>query len=126
MNDKDRTAYEIAKAHQEMEPSISRIFRLMAKREDDEREPLKLLEVNPATSPSGVVPIAFGASPPEMPYPLVIVEVTEAEYQAILSDTLELPEGWYLDTQLFPDAPPVRHHGMTTRQQPLSGGRQKA
>jgi hypothetical protein len=104
MNDKDRTAYEIAKAHQEMEPSISLIIRLVAEREDDEREPLKLLEVNPATSPSGILPIAFGASPPEVPYPSVIVEVTEAEYEAIQAGTLRLPAGWQLGNTLVPVA----------------------
>lgn len=100
-NEKDEIAFVLAKAHQAMEPSISRIIRIVdAEREGDIGEPLKLLEVNPATSPSGIVPIAFAASPPEVPYPSVIVEVTEAEYEAILAGTLQLPAGWQLGNTL--------------------------
>ncbi len=104
MQKKDEIAAQLAEAHRNMEPTISRIIRLVAEREDDVREPVKLLEVNPATSPSGIYPIAFAASPPEVPYPSVIVEVTEAEFEQINAGTLRLPAGWHFGNTLFPAA----------------------
>jgi hypothetical protein len=83
MPQKDEVARLLADAHREMEPAISRIVRLVVDREDEAREPVKLLEVNPATSPSGIFPIAFTADPPRVPYPSVVVEVTEAEFEQI-------------------------------------------
>jgi hypothetical protein len=104
MPEKDEIARLLAEAHREMEPTISRIIRLLDDREADVREPVKLLEVNPATSRSGILPIAFIADPPEVPYASVVVEVTEEEYQQILAGTLKLPEGWSPGDTLYPAA----------------------
>ncbi len=64
MPEKNEIAKLLAEAHRAMEPAINRIVRLVADREDEVRESVKLLEVNPATSPSGIFPIAFTADPP--------------------------------------------------------------
>lgn len=101
MPEKDDVARLLAEAHRAMEPTIRRIVRLVAEREDDAREPVKLLEVNPATSPSGIIPIAFTADPPSVPYPSVVVEVTEAEFDQINAGTLTLPAGWHLGDTLY-------------------------
>ena len=63
MPEKDEVALLLAAAHREAEPGIVRIVRLLSAREAEAREPVKLLEVNPATSPSGVLPIAFAPDP---------------------------------------------------------------
>ncbi|MFO0759312.1 MAG: hypothetical protein U0359_22660 [Byssovorax sp.] len=102
MLDKDDIARMLAEAHRVIEPAISRVIRLLAEREEDAREPVKLLEVNPMTSPSGVLPIAFTADPPRVPYPSVIIEVTEAELERINAGTLALPVGWRLGRTLYP------------------------
>ena len=104
MPEKNEVARLLADAHREMEPAISRIIRLVVDREDEAREPVKLLEVNPATSPSGVFPIAFTADPPSIPYPSVVVEVTEAEFEQIRAGSLPLPAGWRLGDTLYPAA----------------------
>ena len=104
MPDKDQIARRLAETHREMDPGICRIVRLLTDREADAGEPLKLLEVNPATSPSGIWPIAFGADPPEVPFPSVVVEVTEAEFEAIGRGVLPLPEGWRLGDTLYQTA----------------------
>ncbi len=104
MPEKDEVARQLAEAHRTMDPAINRIIRLLAEREDDAREPVKLLEVNPATSPSGIFPIAFTADPPRVPYPSVVVEVTEAEFDQINAGTLPLPAGWHLGSTLYPAA----------------------
>jgi hypothetical protein len=101
MREKDEVARQLAEAHRTMEPTISRIVRLMSDREQDAHEPVKLLEVNAATSPSGIVPVAFTADPPRVPYPSVIVEVTEEEYGRINTGSLPLPEGWSLGPTLY-------------------------
>ena len=101
---KDEIAKRLAEAHRAMEPTINRIVRLIADQENLDHEPVKLLEVNPATSPSGVFPIAFTADPPYVPYPSIVVEVTEAEYEQIVSGELHLPPGWVLGDTLFPSA----------------------
>lgn len=102
MGQKDSIALELANSHRNFEPSINRIVRLVTEAEQDEREPVKLLEVNPATSPSGVFPIAFAADPPQIPYPSVVVEVTEEEFDLIRTGKLALPFGWRLDKTLYP------------------------
>ncbi|HEV2991521.1 MAG TPA: hypothetical protein VG759_24005 [Candidatus Angelobacter sp.] len=106
MPDKSEIARVLAEAHRNIEPAISRIIRLVADgdREHDSREPIKLLEVNPDTSPSGILPIAFGADPPRVPFPSVIIEVTEAEFDKIRNGSLFLPDGWKLGDTLYPTA----------------------
>jgi len=104
MPEKNEIARLLADAHRAFEPAISRIVRLVSDRENEAREPVKLLEVNPATSPSGIFPIAFTADPPEVPFPSVVVEVTETEFQQIAAGTLPLPDGWRLGDILYPNA----------------------
>ena len=102
--DKTEIARKLARSHREVEPGISRIFRVIAEREQDAGEPVKLLEVNPDTSPSGIWPIAFSADPPLIPFPSVIIEVTEAEFKKIVAGSLPLPDGWQLGDELYPAA----------------------
>jgi hypothetical protein len=100
--DKTEIARKLAGAHRKVEPGISRILRVIADREQDAGEPVKLLEVNPDTSPSGIVPIAFSADPPQIPFPSVVIEVTESEFEKIRAGTLALPDGWRLGDELYP------------------------
>lgn len=102
--DKNATAKELAQAHRNFDSSIERIVRIVSEAESDAAEPVKLLEVNPSTSPSGILPIAFGADPPAIPFPSIIVEVTEDEFERIKAGNLTLPQGWRLGETLFPPA----------------------
>ena len=99
---KDEIAGLLADAHRRLEPSICRIVRLVSDQESEANEPVKLLEVNPATSPSGVFPIAFTADPPDVPYPSVVIEVTEQEFEEIRKGSLSLPTGWRLGETIHP------------------------
>jgi len=101
MPDKDEVADLLAAAHREAEPGIVRIVRLVSAQEAEAREPVKLLEVNPATSPSGVLPIAFAADPPAVPFPSVVIEVTPDEYARIQGGQLRLPNDWTLGETLY-------------------------
>ena len=104
MPGKDEVARLLADAHREIEPGIRLIIRIVTDREGEADEPVKLLEVNRETSPSGVFPIAFGADPPDVPYPSVVVEVTEEEYEKIRNGRLSLPEGWRMGDTLYTTA----------------------
>jgi hypothetical protein len=75
---------------------MTRIFRITGSAEAEARpdEPIKLLEVNENTVPSGIMPLQFGPSPASGHYPAIILEVTPAEFVQIQSRQLELPHGW--------------------------------
>ena len=110
MNDKTAIAQALADAHRGIEPSIVRIRRITSPDESDPSEPVKLLEVNPDTSPSGIVPIYFGPSS-KVPAPSVLVEITPKEYDDIERGDLKLPPGWKLDVTLFDGTREPHHAG---------------
>jgi hypothetical protein len=99
--DKEALARLLAEAHRQEQATITQIFRLRGPREGEDSEPIKLLEVNPATSPSGIWPIAFTPDPPEIPVGSVVVEVTPGEYEDIRAHRLALPNGWTVGEALY-------------------------
>jgi hypothetical protein len=99
MADKDEAARKLAETHYRIEAGITQIFRITQKAEVEvvPAEPIKLLEVNQNTVPSGVMPLGFDAAPASgIPFPSVIVEVTPDEFEKIKRHELPLPEGWTL------------------------------
>jgi len=101
MPEKDEIAQVLADAHRSIEPTITRIVRIVGPNEADGREPIKLLEVNTQATPSGIWPIAFTPDPPDIPYGSVVVEVTPDEYNDLIASRLSLPAGWRLGADLF-------------------------
>jgi hypothetical protein len=100
---KDDVARLLAQAHFSVEPGVLRIFRVVsdAARENDPREPIKLLEVNSDTVPAGILPVYFGPhNASGILYPSVVIEVTPEEYEAISHGRLTLPNGWVLGPEL--------------------------
>jgi hypothetical protein len=99
---KRAVARRLAEAHFTIEPVIERIIQLESPaNEEDPKEPIKLLEVNPTTTSDGVVPIFFGAHPPSgISYPSVIIEVTPEEYESICREPSILPNGWRLGPEI--------------------------
>jgi hypothetical protein len=103
MPTKEEALRILAEAHYDLEPEITQIYRLKAKPEQEQlaAEPIKLLQINGATIPSGVMPLRFGALPDRgIPFPSVIVEVTPAEFQKIKASELPLPKGWTLGDEI--------------------------
>jgi len=97
MPTKDEEALELARKHYEVEAGLTQIFRITgsADNEVSPNEPIKLLEVNENTVPSGIMPIQFGPSPASgLHHPSIILEVTPDEFQKIRNHELELPNGW--------------------------------
>jgi hypothetical protein len=97
MSNKDAEARKLAEAHYAVEAGITQIFRI--KGSDDaeglSEEPIKLLEVNAYTIPSGIMPLHFGpATAIGVTSPSTIIEITPAEFARLESRELELPQGW--------------------------------
>jgi len=104
IDDKSEVACQIAQKHFQVEAGLEKIIRLKgsAEAEVSPVEPIKLLEVNANTVPSGVLPVNFGPAPASgIPYSTVIIEVSPAEFLKIQAHELRLPEGWFLGEE-FP------------------------
>lgn len=85
-------AGRLASGHVEIEPAIEQIYWIKGGEGDRE---IRLLEVNPNTVPTGVVPVHFGSHPPSgITYPSVVVEVTPTEFGEIRTGVKPLPPGW--------------------------------
>jgi hypothetical protein len=110
MSTKDEAARLLAHKHREIEVGISQILRVTGRAEVEvlPAEPIKLLEVNADTVPSGILPIYFAAAPESgIPFPTAIVEVTPEEFQRIQAKELELPAGWLHLQEIPPEPEPV-------------------
>jgi hypothetical protein len=103
VNEKAEVARALAKKHFEAEAGLQRVFRLTrgAEVEEGRGEPIKLLEVNSNTVPSGILPVSFGPAPASgIPFSSVIVEVSPEEFAKIESHELSLPKGWLLGEEM--------------------------
>jgi hypothetical protein len=101
--EKTAVARELAKKHFQAEVGLQKIIRLTGSAEAEVMpcEPIKLLEVNANTVPSGVLPVSFGPAPASgIPYASVIVEVSPDEFTKIQTQDLKLPKGWRLGEEL--------------------------
>jgi hypothetical protein len=97
MDARQKATELLAKKHYHIEPGITEIRTICSGSVYESEEPIRLLEVNADTVPTGIMPLAFDAAPASgIPFPSVIVEVTPIEYQQILASELSLPYGWTL------------------------------
>ena len=97
MPTKNEEAVELAQTHYSDEAGLIHVFRIIGESTAEAKptEPIKPLEVNENTVPSGILPIQFGPSPGSgLHFPMVILEVTPEEHRKILSEELTLPHGW--------------------------------
>jgi len=94
---KDETALRIAAAHKATDPDIVAIYRIEASGglEASPTEPIKLLEVTPNTSASGIMPVYLspdaGAG---ILFPSTIIDITPQEWEDVKAGRLALPKGW--------------------------------
>lgn len=95
--DKDEVARDLIAWHFQIEPEITKIYRVQVENEDREDEPIKLLEVNPESAETGRVDSFFFDPAGDITYPSVIAEVTPRELELIRLQLLALPEGWSLE-----------------------------
>jgi hypothetical protein len=96
-DERDSQAHDLAQRHYSAEEGVTDIIRFTQKVDVElsHGEPIKLLEVNTNTSPSGIMPIQFAPSPSSgITYPTTIIEVTPEEFEQIKLGKLRLPPGW--------------------------------
>ena len=107
MSDKDSAAISLAQLHYQFEPGMREIYRLVgdAEAEQDPAEPIKLLEINSDTIPSGILPLGFDAIPASGNYPSVIIQITPAEFEDVRHGKLQLPAGWKVSPSPLPPPP---------------------
>jgi len=123
MPTKDEEAIALAQIHYQVEAGLTHVFRIIGESEVEAMptEPIKLLEVNETTVPSGILPIQFGPSPASgLHYPMVILEVTPEEYRKIRSEELTLPHGWRVGDPI----PRLSSENGSVHQTPPRGNRQ--
>lgn len=102
-DEKATVARSLAEKHYQAEAGLQKVVRLIGSADVEMRpaEPIKLLEVNANTIPSGVVPVGFGPAPASgIPYSSIIVEVSPEEFVRIRSHELNLPMQWELGEEL--------------------------
>jgi predicted transcriptional regulator len=89
----------VVQSHFEIEPEIDEIvwFKKGADRE------ICLLEINRDTLPAGnVLTFYFAPAPPEVPFPVIIADVTPQEWEQVKLGDIPLPPGWSLqEAQTF-------------------------
>jgi hypothetical protein len=93
---KDAAARRLIQWHFTVEPELREVYRIVLDDEGSQEEPIRLLEVNAATVPTGSVePFTFSPTK-EIPFRTVIAEITPEELASFESNPEALPKGWSL------------------------------
>ena len=93
---KDAAARRLIQWHFAVEPELREVYRIVLDDEGSQEEPIRLLEVNAATVPTGSVePFTFSPTK-EIPFRTVIAEITPEELASFRSNPKALPKGWSL------------------------------
>src|SRR5215210_892872 len=96
LRSKDAVARRLIDWHFAVEPELREVYRIVMDDEGSQEEPIRLLEVNAATVPTGSVePFVFSPTS-EIPFLTVIAEVTPEEFEMLRSKPEALPRGWDL------------------------------
>ena len=95
MRSKADVARKLAADHFRIEEGLERIF-IIGTGLEDPNEPIKLLEVNANTFPTGSIePFSF-SSTKDVPFTTQIAEISPDEFQRLQDGRLDLPVGWTL------------------------------
>ena len=103
MQSREDSARILAQKHYETDGDLKAVlwFTGSSESEQNDREPIKLLEVNAGTVSSGIMPLHFAAIPAMgISYPSVIVQVTPEEFKRIERKELSLPKNWLTHKEL--------------------------
>jgi hypothetical protein len=108
----EESASELARRHYQVEPGLTRVILFSECPALATAEPIKLLEVNTNSAPSGVMPLGFGPAPEAgIRFPSVIIEVTPDEFEKIEAKELALPHGWEFKQRDIPRSPDATESG---------------
>jgi hypothetical protein len=84
---------KIVQEHFEVEESLEKVIWFKS----ETTPKIRLLEINPETPATGMVQSFYFPPSADVSYPLIIAEVTPEEWQKILQNEIDLPEGWSLE-----------------------------
>lgn len=88
----------LARLHFESDDAIERIGWF---RSEGEKQ-VRLIEVSRTTLPTGSIQVFRFPASEEIPFPILIADVTPTEWSQVVSGDIELPPNWALDTvQMF-------------------------
>jgi len=77
------TARKLARAHFKVEPHLRYVAILEPLRDDDPKDPIRLLEVVEGTIERGFQPVAFAPSEANgIEYPSLVIEISPSEYRS--------------------------------------------
>lgn len=94
---KRKYALQLARTHAGLENTISAVGYITSGSENNPQEPIKLLEINSATSASGFFPVTFGPSD-TIPFNRTLVELTPKEAKDLENGKLEgWPDNWKIE-----------------------------
>ena len=98
---KFETAKKLAETHIEVDPSVQTVFLLESTNDDEEGEPIKLLEIVDATIERGIEPVYFVADPSRgIRYPSLIVELSPNEYKTLPRPIRFRTQTWHVGREL--------------------------
>lgn len=93
---KKEAAEKLIAWHFDVEPELLEVYRFVSDNEEAPEEPIKLLEINAATPPSGSVEVFSFAPSADTPYRTVVAEITPDEFERLKRNEMKLPAGWSL------------------------------
>ena len=94
---RDEAARNLVLHHFEVEPELKAVYVFAGDQGTGPDEPIRLLEVNDATLATGTVEVFSFAPSSKFPYAVQIAEVTVDEFERLLQDPSQLPDGWALE-----------------------------
>jgi len=95
---KDSVAELLIDWHFQVEPGMEQIFRIISPTEDEQDEPIKLLEVSRDTFKTGRVDTLTFAASGDITYPSRVAIITPEEYEGIRTGSISMPKGWDIST----------------------------
>jgi len=101
LDSKRMYAMKITKKHTQLEDTISAVGYITSDLDDNPQEPIKLLEINSASSASGFFPVTFGPTD-STPFKRTLVELSPKEAKELEKGTLAgWPSNWKIEQWLF-------------------------
>ena len=99
---KRESARKLARFHFEVEPALKNVYLLAPVREDDPREPIKLLEVVEGAVEVGIQPVSFASDPAHgIHFPSTIVELSPREFALLNPDNIIFRDRvWSVESEL--------------------------
>ena len=97
------TARYLAKVHLQVEPNLRSVHLLEPFKDNDPRDPIRLLEVVEGTLEGDILPVGFTFDPARgIDYPFSVIEMSPREYKDLSGKPLRVEQNvWTVGEQLI-------------------------